>query len=91
MPKQSLPAIAGYEAEILALVQQANPAVLTHSNLKLEQFQSAFACALHMHQPTIPAGANGELISHLQYMLEHSEEGDNHNAEPFAHCYKRLA
>lgn len=91
MPKQSLPAIAGYEAEILALVQQANPAVLTHSNRKLEQFQSAFACALHMHQPTIPAGANGELISHLQYMLEHSEEGDNHNAEPFAHCYKRLA
>ena len=91
MHKQSLPAIAGYEAEILALVQQANPAVLTHSNLKLEQFQSAFACALHMHQPTIPAGANGELISHLQYMLEHSEEGDNHNAEPFAHCYKRLA
>jgi len=91
MPKQSLPAIAGYEAEIIALVQQANPAVLTHSNLKLEQFQSAFACALHMHQPTIPAGANGELISHLQYMLEHSEEGDNHNAEPFAHCYKRLA
>ncbi|MED5164751.1 MAG: glycosyl hydrolase family 57 [Cyanobacteriota bacterium] len=91
MPKQSLPPIAGYEAEILALVQQANPAVLTHSNRKLEQFQSAFACALHMHQPTIPAGANGELISHLQYMLEHSEEGDNHNAEPFAHCYKRLA
>ncbi len=91
MPNQSLPPIAGYEAEILALVQQANPAVLTHSNLKLEQFQSAFACALHMHQPTIPAGANGELISHLQYMLEHSEEGDNHNAEPFAHCYKRLA
>ena len=91
MPKQSLPPIAGYEAEILALVQQANPAVLTHSNLNLEQFQSAFACALHMHQPTIPAGANGELISHLQYMLEHSEEGDNHNAEPFAHCYKRLA
>ncbi|KZR77574.1 hypothetical protein [Prochlorococcus marinus] len=91
MPKQSLPPIAGYEAEIIALVQQANPAVLTHSNLNLEQFQSAFACALHMHQPTIPAGANGELISHLQYMLEHSEEGDNHNAEPFAHCYKRLA
>ena len=91
MPTQSLPPIAGYEAEILALVQQANPAVLTHSNRKLEQFQSAFACALHMHQPTIPAGANGELISHLQYMLEHSEEGDNHNAEPFAHCYKRLA
>jgi hypothetical protein len=44
-----------------------------------------------MHQPTIPAGEQGELISHLQYMLEHPGEGDNHNAEPFAHCYRRLA
>ncbi|MFM7360872.1 MAG: glycosyl hydrolase family 57, partial [Cyanobium sp.] len=38
-----------------------------------------------------PAGSNGELISHLQYMLEHPGEGDNHNAEPFAHCYRRMA
>jgi len=44
-----------------------------------------------MHQPTIPAGAEGALISHLQWMLEHPGEGDNHNAEPFAHCYRRLA
>jgi hypothetical protein len=44
-----------------------------------------------MHQPTIPAGADGALISHLQWMLEHPGEGDNHNAEPFAHCYRRLA
>jgi hypothetical protein len=44
-----------------------------------------------MHQPTIPAGVGGELISHLQYMLDHPGEGDNHNAEPFAHCYRRLA
>ncbi len=44
-----------------------------------------------MHQPTVPAGPNGDLISHLQYMLEHPDEGDNHNAEPFAHCYRRMA
>jgi hypothetical protein len=43
-----------------------------------------------MHQPTIPAGADGGLISHLQYMQEHPGEGDNHNAEPFAQCYRRL-
>ncbi len=55
------------------------------------QIRSAFACALHMHQPTIPAGADAALISHLQWMLEHPGEGDNHNAEPFAHCYRRLA
>jgi hypothetical protein len=91
MSNQVLPPIAGFEEEILALVQQADPVALPHTNLNLEQIRSGFACALHMHQPTIPAGANGELISHLQYMFEHSGEGDNHNAEPFAQCYKRLA
>jgi hypothetical protein len=43
-----------------------------------------------MHQPTVPAGANGELINNLQYMYEHPGEGDNHNADPFAWCYKRM-
>jgi hypothetical protein len=91
MNDQALPPIAGREAEILALVQQLGPVFMPRTNLDLEQIHSAFACALHMHQPTIPAGAHGELISHLQYMLEHPGEGDNHNAEPFAQCYKRLA
>ena len=91
MSNHSLPPIAGREAEILALVQQQQPVFLPTTNLKLEQIRSGFACALHMHQPTIPAGANGELISHLQYMVEHPGEGDNHNAEAFAHCYGRLA
>ena len=91
MHNQVLPPIAGREAEILALVQQEYPVFLPHTNLDLEQIHSTFACALHMHQPTIPAGANGALISHLQYMVEHPGEGDNHNAEPFAQCYKRLA
>ncbi|NQV11120.1 MAG: glycosyl hydrolase family 57 [Cyanobacteria bacterium] len=90
LSKQALPPIAGCEAEILALVQQPGPVALAHTTLNLETIRSGFACALHMHQPTIPAGAQGELISHLQYMLEHPGEGDNHNAEPFAHCYKRL-
>ena len=91
MSHPTLPPIAGREAEILALVQQDQPVFLPHTNLQLEQISSGFACALHMHQPTIPAGAQGELISHLQYMVEHPGEGDNHNAEPFAQCYKRLA
>ena len=91
MHNQPLPPIAGREAEILALVQQEGPVFQLRTNLELEHIHSTFACALHMHQPTIPAGANGELISHLQYMVEHPGEGDNHNAEPFAQCYKRLA
>ena len=91
MSANALPPIAGREAEILALVQQNQPVFLPNTKLQLEQICSAFACALHMHQPTIPAGASGELISHLQYMVEHPGEGDNHNAEPFAQCYRRLA
>ncbi len=91
MTDPALPPIAGSEPELLALVQQPGPVFLPRTNLKLEEIRSGFACALHMHQPTIPAGAQGELISHLQYMFEHQGEGDNHNAEPFAQCYRRLA
>ncbi len=90
MTDPALPPIAGSEPELLALVQQPGPVFLPRTNLKLEEIRSGFACALHMHQPTIPAGAQGELISHLQYMFEHQGEGDNHNAEPFAQCYRRL-
>ncbi len=86
-----LPPIAGREAELLSLMQQSVPSHQGHHRRDLEQIQSCFACALHMHQPTIPAGAGGELISHLQFMLEHPGEGDHHNAEPFAHCYRRMA
>ena len=91
MRSHPLPPIAGREAEILALVQYHQPVFASRTSPDLSQIHSAFACALHMHQPTIPAGAKGELISHLQYMFEHPGEGDNHNAEPFAQCYRRLA
>jgi hypothetical protein len=87
----ALPPLAGRQAEISALLQE-RPAVLRPAGSPpLERIRSAFACALHMHQPTIPAGPDGELISHLQWMIEHPGEGDNHNAEPFAHCYRRMA
>jgi len=91
MSHDDLPPIAGREAEILALMQQGQPVVARQTRLALESIRSVFACALHMHQPTIPAGAQGELIGHLQYMFEHPGEGDNHNAEAFANCYKRMA
>jgi hypothetical protein len=85
------PRIAGDEARLSALMRRECPAPQPGRDRRLHQFRSAFACALHMHQPTIPAGADGQLISHLQFMFEHPGEGDNHNAEPFAHCYRRLA
>jgi hypothetical protein len=86
-----LPNICGWEAEIQSHMQPDRPVFLPHTNLRLENISATFAIALHMHQPTIPAGANGELISNLQYMFEHPQEGDNHNADPFARCYSRIA
>jgi hypothetical protein len=85
-----LPKICGLETEINSVVQNDDPVFLPRTNLKLEDITAGFACALHMHQPTIPAGFNGELICNLQYMFEHPGEGDNHNAEPFAWCYRRM-
>ena len=91
MKNKDLPTICGFESEINELVNREKDIRQFKEKLNLENVNSGFACALHMHQPTIPAGKNGELISHLQYMFEHTSEGDNHNAEPFAQCYKRLA
>ena len=84
------PVICGREQELRTLMQNStrNWPSTEHG---AQGLKSAFACALHMHQPTVPAGPNGALISHLQYMLEHPNEGDNHNAEPFAECYRRMA
>ncbi|MDB9509777.1 glycosyl hydrolase family 57 [Kamptonema animale CS-326] len=85
-----LPNICGFEAEISAAVQENLPVFLPSTNLQLKDIAAGFACALHMHQPTVPAGINGSPISNLQYMFEHPGQGDNHNAEVFAYCYGRM-
>jgi Glycosyl hydrolase family 57 len=47
-----------------------------------------------MHQPLIPAGGEdlrtARLIGNLQYMLEHPDIGENHNAPMFRSCYRRM-
>jgi hypothetical protein len=49
---------------------------------------SAFAIALHMHQPLVPAGGPGlrtaPIISNLKSMADNAGIGDNHNALVFA-------
>ena len=45
MSHDALPPIAGREAEILALVQQRQPAVARQTPLALESIRSVFACA----------------------------------------------
>jgi hypothetical protein len=60
----------------------------------LAGIDSAFAVALHMHQPLIPAGGpdprTAAIVSNLQWMLEHPDLGDNHNAPVFHWCYQRM-
>jgi len=65
------------------------------SDLTIDGIQSSFGIALHMHQPTIPASSDdistADLISNLQYMMEHQDIGDNHNAPVFLWCYSRMS
>jgi hypothetical protein len=85
-----MPPLAGWEDTLKTVTHTSKPVALSQTNLRLRDVSAAFAIALHMHQPTIPAGANGELINHLQHMFEHPYDGDNHNAGTFAYCYARL-
>lgn len=87
---EGLPNICGWEGEIEAAIASRQPVFLPQTNLRLADVSAGFAVALHMHQPTIPAGQSGELINNLQHMFEHPYEGDNHNAGPFAYCYSRI-
>ena len=90
LDSQGLPPLSGWEAEVESVTRSQEAIFLPRTNLSLETITAGFAIALHMHQPTIPAGPQGQLINHLQYMFEHPYEGDNHNAGPFAYCYARM-
>jgi hypothetical protein len=91
-----VPNICGSEALIeRAIAQHRGKAIFLHeSRIPFDRIRSACAIALHMHQPLIPAGGDdlesAEIISNLQYMMEHQGSGDNHNAPVFQWCYKRM-
>ena len=91
-----LPNIAGSEKLIADALREGRgrPVFLAESGADLGRIRSACAVALHMHQPLIPAGGEdlrtARVISNLQYMMEHRDIGDNHNATVFHQCYKRM-
>jgi hypothetical protein len=90
-----VPNISGFE-ELLerALGSRPRPPVFFAAGEPFAGVSSACAIALHMHQPLIPAGGpdprTAALISNLQYMFEHADIGDNHNASVFRWCYQRM-
>jgi hypothetical protein len=93
---KGIPNISGAEEEIKHALAESSgrPVFRLESHIDFNHIKSAFANALHMHQPLIPAGGGdlhtADLISNLQYMMEHPDIGDNHNASVFNWCYKRM-
>lgn len=91
-----LPNISGSEGWVQSAIKEASgvPAYRNESRVDFGSIQSAFAIALHMHQPLIPAGGNdlrtAAIISNLKHMMDNQGIGDNHNAPVFLWCYKRM-
>src|SRR5215212_4465551 len=91
-----LPNLCGSEQLIEAAIRAGRdqPVFLAPTSVDIAGIDSAFAVALHMHQPLIPAAGpdlrTAAIISNLQWMLEHPDLGDNHNAPAFHWCYRRM-
>ena len=91
-----LPNISGSEKEIETAIRESQGKLLylPECGIDFGSVRSTCAIALHMQQPLIPAGGDdlrtAAIISNLQYMMEHQDIGDNHNAPVFQWCYKRM-
>ncbi|NEV60693.1 glycosyl hydrolase family 57 [Thiorhodococcus minor] len=91
-----VPNICGQESEVETVVARGRDRGLfaDTGGIDFGGIRSACAIALHQHQPLIPAGGDdlhtAAMISNLQYMMEHQDIGDNHNAPAFVWCYKRI-
>jgi hypothetical protein len=89
-----LPNICGSEDRLAEAMGPPGPIFLPESGIDFGRIKSAFAIALHMHQPLIPAGGEdlprAQIISNLQYMMDHPEIKDAHNAAVFLRCYRRM-
>lgn len=93
---EGLPNICGSEQLIDETIRsgRSEPRPARGGPGHLDGIDSAFAIALHMHQPLIPAGGaelrTAAVISNLKWMMDHQDIGDNHNAPVFLWCYKRM-
>ncbi len=89
-----IPNICGAEGLIAQAMTQSGPAYLPESGIDFASIRSAFAIALHMHQPLIPAEGQdlrtARVIGNLQHMMNSPHSGDRYNATVFLQCYKRM-
>jgi hypothetical protein len=91
---EGLPNICGSEDLVASAMARSGPFYLPQSGIDFGGIRSAYAIALHMHQPLVPAGGadlpTAAVIGHLKHMMDNPGVGDNHNAPVFARCYKRM-
>ena len=90
-----LPNICGQEPLITQAITAGRQRPVYPDQQATIASSAAFAVALHMHQPLIPAGDGADLrsariISNLAWMMDHPDVGDNHNAPVFVQCYQRM-
>lgn len=85
-----LPNVCGQEPLIAEAIAAGRRRPVYPDQRGLAAAGAAFAIALHMHQPLIPAGDGGAIISNLAWMMGHQDTGDNHNAPVFVWCYQRM-
>lgn len=91
---EGLPNISGSEDLVADAMARSGPFYLPEFGINFGRICSAFAIALHVHQPLVPAGGGdlhtAAVISNLKYMMDNPGIGDNHNAPVFVWCYKRM-
>lgn len=89
-----LPNICGAESMIAEALARPGAIYLPESAIDFGRAHSAFANALHMHQPLVPAGGGdlgtAAVISNLQHMRDYGNDEARYNAGIFAWCYKRM-
>src|SRR5882757_10903167 len=93
---ENRPNLCGSEPLIETAIREHRnkPVFLPESGIDFRGINSAFAIALHMHQPLIPAGGDdlrtADIVSNLDFMMRHPEIPDAHNAPVFKQCYQRM-
>lgn len=89
-----LPNLCGQEPLIDEAIAEGRRRPVFPGGIEVGGASSTFAVALHMHQPLIPAAGDdlhtAGIISNLSWMMDHQDQGDNHNAPVFVWCYKRM-
>ena len=76
-----VPNICGHENKVAEALARPGPYYLPDSGVDFRNIKSAFAIALHMHQPLIPAGGHtlrtAKIISNLKHMMDNPGTGDS--------------